>query len=130
MEIKQNEATPNRPDGERIIDAPWVFTDLEKIIDQLKSENAWDKNERNGITIFKTDKLSTVVTILKKDAEIKENSVDGLFVIHLLKGKVTVTTGGNPFDLVEGQIMHLHKNIGHSIKAQEETTLLINTYLT
>ena len=52
MEIKYNIATPNRPDGSRLLDAPWVYAELETILEQLRSEQAWEKNDRNGITIF------------------------------------------------------------------------------
>jgi quercetin dioxygenase-like cupin family protein len=129
MEVKQNDATLNRPAGDRVLDAPWIFTDLELITEQLRSENAWEKNERNGITVFKTDKLTVVVTILKEGTEINENSVDGLFVIQLVKGKIKVQTGGSPFELKTGQILHLHEGVAHSITAMEETTLLLSTYL-
>ncbi|HUR66599.1 MAG TPA: hypothetical protein VMZ03_09625 [Chitinophagaceae bacterium] len=129
MDIKQNDATYNRPAGERILDAPWIFTDLEVVREQLKSEKAWDKNDRNGITIFKTDQMTSVVTILKEGAEISENSVDGLLVLQLISGKVVVTTGGSPFELNPGQLLHLHEAVEHSITANEETMLLLTTYM-
>ena len=40
IETKYNEATLNRPEGERIIDAPFVFTDLGKYSQQLRNEDA------------------------------------------------------------------------------------------
>jgi quercetin dioxygenase-like cupin family protein len=129
MEVKQNDATLNRPAGERILDAPWIFTDIEVVIEQLKSENAWQKNDRNGITVFKTDNLTVLVTILKAGAEIKENSVDGLFAIQLISGRAVVETGGSPFELHAGQLLHLHEGVEHSITAKEETVLLLSTYL-
>ena len=75
MELKRNEATLNRPEGDRVLDAPYVFMDLDDFVKQLKDEKAWDKNDRNGITIFKTDNLTTVLTCLHKGAEIKDNTV-------------------------------------------------------
>jgi quercetin dioxygenase-like cupin family protein len=129
MEVKQNDATYNRPAGERILDAPWIFTDLEVVREQLRSENAWEKNDRNGLTVFKTDQMTSVVTILKEGAEICENSVDGLLVIQLISGKVVVETGGSPFELNPGQLLHLHEGVEHSISAKEETLLLLTTCL-
>ena len=43
MEVKANSATRNRPDGERMLDAPYVFTDIKATIDQLKEEESWKK---------------------------------------------------------------------------------------
>ena len=38
MENKRNEATLNRPEGDRVLDAPYVFVSLPEFIRQLKSE--------------------------------------------------------------------------------------------
>ena len=57
MEAKRNEATLNRPQGDRVLDASYVFINLPAFIRQMKKEEAWGKNDRNGITVFKTDKL-------------------------------------------------------------------------
>ena len=43
METKRNEATLNRPEGDRVIDAPYVFMDLDQFILQLKNEESWTK---------------------------------------------------------------------------------------
>lgn len=129
MQVKQNDATYNRPEGDRILDAPWVFTDLAAVNQQLRSENAWEKNDRNGITVFKTDQLTSVVTLLKEGAEIGEKAVDGLLIIQLVSGKAVVETGGSPFELLPGQLLHVHKGVTHSVTAKEETVLLLTTFL-
>jgi len=40
MENKRNEATLNRPEGDRVLDAPYVFVNIPEFIRQLKSEEA------------------------------------------------------------------------------------------
>jgi quercetin dioxygenase-like cupin family protein len=127
MEIKRNDATLNRPDGDRVLDAPYVFMDLDDFIKQLKEEEAWDKNDRNGITIFKTDNLTTVLTCLHKDAAIEENSVDGLFQVQVLDGKVRITTDDGDTEMKQGEMMVFHPNVQHNIKALKKSTLLLQT---
>jgi quercetin dioxygenase-like cupin family protein len=127
MEIKRNEATLNRPEGDRVIDAPYVFMDLNDFIKQLKDEEAWDKNDRNGITIFKTDNLTSVLTCLHKDASIEENSVDGLFQVQVLDGKIRVTTIDGDAEMKQGEMIVFHPNVLHSIKALKKSTLLLQT---
>ena len=61
MENKRNEATLNRPEGDRVLDAPYVFVNIPEFIRQLKSEEAWQKNDRNGITVFKTGRVTTEI---------------------------------------------------------------------
>ncbi len=127
MEIKRNEATLNRPEGDRVLDAPYVFMDMDEFIKQLKDEEAWDKNDRNGITIFKTDNLSTVLTCLHKDAAIEDNSVDGLFQVQVLDGKLRVTTVDGDVEMKQGEMIVFHPNVLHSLKAMKKSTLLLQT---
>jgi quercetin dioxygenase-like cupin family protein len=127
MEIKRNDATLNRPDGDRVLDAPYVFMDLENYEKQVKDEEAWDKNDRNGITIFKTDNLTTVLTCLHKDASIEDNSVDGLFQVQVLDGKVSISTVDGEAEMRQGEMMIFHPNVQHSIKALKKSTLLLQT---
>ncbi len=127
MEIKRNEATLNRPEGDRVLDAPYVFMDMDEFIKQLKDEEAWDKNDRNGITIFKTDNLSTVLTCLHKDAAIDDNSVDGLFQVQVLDGKLRVTTVDGDVEMKQGEMIVFHPNVPHSLRALKKSTLLLQT---
>ena len=127
MEIKRNDATLNRPEGDRVLDAPYVFMDLDDFTKQLKDEEAWDKNDRNGITIFKTDNLTTVLTCLHKDASIKDNAVDGLFQVQVLDGKIRITTDDGDAELKQGEMMVFHPNVKHSIEATKKSTLLLQT---
>ena len=127
MEIRRNDATRNRPEGDRVIDAPYVFTDINEFVKQLKDEEAWEKNDRNGITIFKTDNLTTVVTCLHKEAAIKDNRVDGLFQVQVLDGKIRITTDDGDAEMKEGDMITFHPNVAHSIEALKKSTLLLQT---
>jgi quercetin dioxygenase-like cupin family protein len=127
MEIKRNDSTLNRPEGDRVLDAPYVFMDIHDFIKQLKDEEAWEKNDRNGITIFKTDNLTTVLTCLHRDAFIKDNTVDGLFQVQVLDGKVRVTTDDGDTEMKEGEMITFHPNVKHTIEALKKSTLLLQT---
>lgn len=127
METKYNEATLNRPEGDRIIDAPFVFTDLEKYSKQLIEEDAWKKNDRNGITVYKTDHLTMVLTWLHKGATIMDNVLDGLVIIQVLEGKVDFSVENARTDLRERQVITLHSGIMHTLKALEDSLILITT---
>ena len=127
MEMKRNEATLNRPEGDRVIDAPYVFMDLDQFIKQIKNEETWDKNDRNGITVFKTESLTTVLTCLHKDAAIKDNSVDGLFQVQVLGGRIRVTTADGDVEMEQGQMIVFHPGIKHSIEALKKSNLLLQT---
>jgi len=127
MELKRNDATLNRPEGDRVIDAPYVFMDLGQFIKQIKTEETWNKNDRNGITIFKTENFTTVLTCLHKDASIKDNTVDGIFQVQVLSGRIRVTTNDGDVDMEEGQMIVFHPGIRHTIEALKKSSLLLQT---
>jgi quercetin dioxygenase-like cupin family protein len=124
MDIKRNDATLNRPEGNRVIDAPYVFMDIPVFINQLKGEKSWDKNDRNGITVFKSDKLTMVVTTLKAGAEVKRNSDYGYLTLQVLKGEVRVVTTEEELTVMENQAIAFHPNVIHSFVAVSDTTIL------
>jgi quercetin dioxygenase-like cupin family protein len=127
METKYNEATLNRPKGERIVDAPFVFTDIKKFSKQLRDEKAWRKNDRNGITVYKTDDFTMVLTWLHKDAVIMDNLVGGLISIQVLKGSIDFTVQSGKTRLEKRQIITIHTGVMHTIRALEDTLILIIT---
>jgi len=128
--MKNTDATHNRPEGERIIDAPYVIADIEERIEQLKDEKAWDKNDRNGITLFKTAGLTVVLTCLHDEAVLSDISVDGFMVLQVIEGKINVTTDGDAFELCEKKMVVLHPNIVHSIYALKKSVFLLTNYKT
>jgi len=130
MEIKRNEATLNRPEGDRVIDAPYVYMNLREFVRQLKEEEAWEKNDRNGITIFKTDYLTTVLTCMHKGARIGNTSVDGLLQVQVLEGRIRVTTDDGDAEVEEEEMMTFHPNVQHSIEAIKKSTLLLQVFTT
>ncbi len=125
MELKNIDATINRPGGERLIDAPFVFVDMAKYISQLKSEESWDKNDRNGITVYKTDGITIVLTCLHRDAVIEKNSVDGWLTIQVLDGVVEFTVKEKTLVLKKNQLITLHPDVLHTIHAKKECALLL-----
>lgn len=125
MENKRNEATLNRPEGDRVIDAPYVFINIPDYVRQLKAEEAWQKNDRNGITVFKTGRVTMVLTCLHAKAELKDVLVDGIFTIHVLEGIVRVTSPDGEVDMQANQVMAFHQLVDHSIVAQMDSVLLL-----
>jgi quercetin dioxygenase-like cupin family protein len=128
-EIKSNESTQNRPEGDRILDAPYVFIDIPDYISQLKSEKSWMKNDRNGITVFKSEKITLVLTALKSDAVVKDYSINGFSTIQVLEGEIKIETDEKAFRLANGQNMAFHPDLIHSIVAVSNAVILQTSFL-
>ena len=130
MERKRNEATLNRPEGDRVLDAPYVFIDVNEYTRQLREEDAWTKNDRNGITVFKTDQLTMVVVCLHEKAVLKNNVIDGIVTIQVVEGKIRISTPDGDVDIRQNQIVTFHRCLDHSIEALDESVMILtnNTF--
>ncbi len=125
VEVKSNEATPQRPEGDRVVNAPLVEMDLDKFIELIKSESTWKESDRNSITIFKSDTLRIVLMGLHKDAEMKPHSANGVISVQVLEGEIKFSTDQQTCRVSKGKMIALHEQITHSVQAVKETFLLL-----
>ncbi len=127
--MKTTDATYNRPEGERVLDAPYVVTDINAAMVKLMNENGWAETDCNGITLFKTDNLTTVLICMHTGSRIGENSIDGTVTLQIVEGEVELTAEEDVLTLHTGQLMMLHHNVTHSILATEETVMLLTNHV-
>ena len=125
MEIKYNESTELRPEGERLLDAPLVSIDIPEFIKKIKDEPAWKKNDRNAMTVYKTNGLRIVLMALHKGAELTRHNADGILSVQVLDGKIDFKTDDNSVEIEKGQMVALHKGLYHSVKALKESIFLL-----
>jgi len=125
MENKSNEATPQRPEGDRILNAPLVEMDLNKFIEQIKEESTWAESNRNSITIFKSDSMRIVLMGMHKDAELKTHTANGIISVQVLEGSISFTAVESTISMEKGQMIALQEMIPHSVLALAESFFLL-----
>lgn len=125
MDEKFTEATQNRPQGHRTLDAPLVTIDLRLFIEQIKQEEQWKKTDRNAITIFKSLVMRVVVIALHKGAEMKSHKAAGTIKVQVMEGEMQFITNDQTIILYAGQMLVLQEAVAHSVLANEETVFLL-----
>ncbi len=125
MEEKSNEATPQRPQGDRIVDAALVAIDLGAFSEQIRNEESWKNSDRNAITVFKTTGMRIVLIALHKGAEMARHTAEGLISVQVLEGQMVFKTDERSVELNKGQMLALHERIAHSVLAKAETIFLL-----
>jgi hypothetical protein len=125
MEIKYNEATINRPEGDRTIDSPAVLIDIPSCIEQIKSEKAWEDNDRNSITVFKSSGMRIIVGALHKNAEMTTEHPDNILSVQVLKGRLKLHTNEKVIEVEKDQILALHEHIPYKIEAVKKTNFIL-----
>ena len=107
------------------MDATMVTIDLPAFIEQIKQESPWKENDRNAITVYKTNGMRIVLIALHKGAEMKTHNADGIISVQVIEGRMTLNADNRSVTLKKGQIIALHKGIQHSILALKETIFLL-----
>ncbi len=125
MENTDIDATHNRPEGKRKIDAAALLIDLSDHVEQIKNETAWKDNDRNAITLFKSDKLRIVLIALHRKAEMKTEKPENILSVQVLKGKINVIADTANNEAVKNQVVALHAKVPYVIKALKKSTLLL-----
>jgi quercetin dioxygenase-like cupin family protein len=129
MEIKANQATQNRPEGDRVIDAPYVFIDIPAVVEQLRSERSWEKNDRNGITVFKSSGLTMVITAVKSGAVLSHQHMEEFYTLQVMQGEIQTETDGKTIQSIQGQVAVFHPDTPHTITALTDSVLMMTTYV-
>lgn len=125
-EIRSTDATPQRPEGERILDAAMTEIDINDFISQLKSESTWKDSDRNSITVHKSMHFVQVLIGLHKGAELKPHKAGGILSLQVLEGSIEFILEQKTAAMKKGNMLVLHEDIYHSVKALEESFLLLS----
>lgn len=125
MGNKSKDATPQRPDGERILNAPLVEMNLNEFVKQIKTETTWADSDRNSVTIFKSETMRIVLIGLHENAELKPHKANGVISVQVLQGKIEFTAEQQNTHLEKGQMIALQENVTHSVRALTESFFLL-----
>ncbi len=126
---KSNEATPLRPEGNRVLNAELVEMNLFQFIDQIKNEITWKESDRNSLTIFKSSTLRIVLMGLHANAELKTHKANGVISVQVLAGKINFSTANKTSTLEKGHMIALQENVMHSVTALTESFFLLTLAL-
>lgn len=122
---KQNEATPNRPEGARPLDADYILLSFRDRLAQLKSEKAWHDRDRNAITLVHHPRLRVVLLALHEGALLDTHTADGPITIQTLEGELEVRVNEKTFSLQPGEALVVDDKIQHSVRAISEAAFLL-----
>lgn len=127
MQEKYNNATQQRPDGARPLDAAIIPIDIPKYINQLKEEEAYAKNGKNAITVFKSDRITITLIVLKEKQSFHpgQNEDTAIMSIQLIKGHLTFESLGTITTINEGQLLTLHQQLSFNVSAISDSICLL-----
>ena len=127
MEEKYNNATPQRPAGARPLDAAIIPINIPKHVFQIKLEDAYEKNGKNAITIFKSEQVTITLLALKAGQDIHPGSDENeaTMSLQVINGHLDFESFDKRIDLKEGELLTLHQQLSFKAQAVEETICLL-----
>ena len=103
--------------------------DLPAELAQLQAEPAWERGDRNAITLVKEGDLRITLAALRAGARMDEHRTDGYTSIHTLAGRLRVVAAGVEHDLEAGKLLVLGQAVAHEVTALEEAAFLLTIAL-
>ncbi|RYG18955.1 MAG: hypothetical protein EOO07_07815 [Chitinophagaceae bacterium] len=130
MEEKFNNSTPQRPEGARPLDSTIIPVDIPRYIAQLKNEEAYDKNGKNAITVFKSDKVTITLIALKEGQNFHpgQNEDTAIMSIYLIKGRLSFESLGQVTAINENELITLHQQLSFYASANVDCICLLTMF--
>lgn len=80
-------------------------------------------------TLIKTGSLEVIRLVLPAGKEIAPHSVPGEITVQCLEGNVAFWTGKSECELSAGKLLYLAESCEHSVRAVEDSSLLVTILL-
>ena len=80
-------------------------------------------------TIVKTDDLEVIRIVLPASNELPSHQVPGEITVQCLEGKVKVSVGELNRELTAGRLLYVEGGGEHSLRASEDSSLLVTILL-
>ena len=127
MGEKHNNATPQRPEGARPLDAAIIPINIPKYILQLKAEEAYRKNGKNAITVFKSESVTITLIALNENQVVQPGSEENKAIMSLqvISGHLTFESMGNSVELKDGELLTLHQLLSFKATALNNSICLL-----
>jgi quercetin dioxygenase-like cupin family protein len=120
MTLKTSHRDIGRP-----LDAPLLTFDLPALLEKVKSEADWRKNERNSMTLHKSPGLRVILVAMHAGTAILTHTAAYPFSLQLIDGRIRFTAGKQTTTLGRGELLTLHAGIPHDLVAMEQSAFLL-----
>ena len=98
---------------------------LEREIEELHAEPAWQEFDRNAKTLIKRPELRIVLMVLKAGARLEEHAAPGAISVQVLAGRARVRLPSGSVELQAGELVGISAGVRHDLEALEPSSVLL-----
>ena len=104
--------------------APLLTLDLNREIEQLRSEGRWQSGH-TAKTLAKYPDFRVVLVVIKAGGRLEKHRTDGRIAVHTLDGRIRFSTGERSLELAAGQMLMLEHDIPHDVEGVVDSAFLL-----
>ena len=104
--------------------APLLTLDLNREIEQLRSEGRWQSGH-TAKTLAKYPDLRVVLIVMKAGGRLEKHRAEGCISVQTLDGRIRFNTAEGTVELVAGQMLTLESGIPHDVEGIVDSAFLL-----
>ena len=104
--------------------APLLTLDLNREIEQLRSEGRWQSGH-TAKTLAKYPDFRVVLIVMKTGGRLEKHRTEGRISVHTLDGRIRFSTAERSVELAAGQIATLEHDIPHDVEGIVDSAFLL-----
>jgi quercetin dioxygenase-like cupin family protein len=104
--------------------APLLTLDLNREIQQLRSEGRWQSGH-TAKTLAKYSDFRVVLIVIETGGRLEKHRTEGRISVHTLDGRIRFTTAERSVELAPGQMLTLEHDIPHDVEGIVDSAFLL-----
>jgi quercetin dioxygenase-like cupin family protein len=104
--------------------APLLFLNLNREIEQLRSEGRWQSGH-TAKTLAKYPDLRVVLIVMKAGGRLEKHQADGRLSVQTLDGRIRFNTAERSVELEAGHMLTLERGIPHDVEGIADSAFLL-----
>jgi quercetin dioxygenase-like cupin family protein len=103
---------------------PFLTLDLNREIEQLRSEGRWQSGH-TAKTLAKYPDFRVVLVVIKANGHLEKHQTEGRIAVHALDGRIRISVAGRSVELTAGQMLTLEHDIPHDVEGIADSAFLL-----
>ena len=107
-----------------VLTAPLLTLDLNREIEQLRSEGRWQSGH-TARTLAKYPDLRVVLIVMKAGGRLEKHRAEGRISVQTLDGRIRLNSAERSVELAAGQLLTLESGIPHDVEGIVDSAFLL-----
>lgn len=102
------------------------LVELDRVADELLAAAEADGHGRAQRTLYRSGAVTIALFAFRAGASLPSHAAAAVITIEVRRGRVSMTAGGNAFDLRTGHLLRLAPRTPHDVRAAEPSVILVH----